>query len=57
MPVLLIVGEEDIKFCKIAHEMKALIGDNARVEMIAGAGHSVHLEQSQHVAELLNEFL
>ncbi len=57
MPVLLIVGEEDVKFCHIAYEMKNLIGDNARLEVIAGAGHSVHLEQSQHVAELLTEFL
>jgi len=57
MPVLLIVGEEDDKFCKIAHEMKALIGDNARLEMIAEAGHTVHLEQSQQVAQLLNRFL
>ena len=37
--------------------MKALIGDNARLEMIAEAGHTVHLEQSQLVAELLNGFL
>lgn len=57
MPVLLVVGEEDVKFCKIAHEMKNRIGDNARLEVITGAGHTVHLEQSQHVAELLNEFL
>ena len=57
MPVLLIVGEEDVKFCKIAHEMKALIGDNARLEMIAEAGHTVHLEQSQQVAELFSGFL
>lgn len=57
MPVLLIVGKEDIKFCNIAHEMKGLIGDNARLEVIAGAGHTVHLEQSQQVAQLLQEFL
>ena len=57
MPVLLVVGEEDIKFRNIAHEMKGLIGDNARLEVITGAGHTVHLEQSQLVAELLNRFL
>jgi 2-succinyl-6-hydroxy-2,4-cyclohexadiene-1-carboxylate synthase len=57
MPVLLIVGEEDVKFCNIAHEMKNLIGDNARLEIIAEAGHTVHLEQSQQVAELLTDFL
>ena len=57
MPVLLIVGEEDVKFCNIAHEMKALIGDNARLEVITEAGHTVHLEQSQQVAQLLNRFL
>jgi 2-succinyl-6-hydroxy-2,4-cyclohexadiene-1-carboxylate synthase len=57
MPVLLIVGKEDAKFCKIAHEMKGLIGDNAQLEVIAEAGHTVHLEQSQQVAQLLNRFL
>jgi len=57
MPVLLVVGEEDIKFRNIAHEMKGLIGDNARLEVIAEAGHTVHLEQSQQVAQLLNRFL
>ena len=56
MPVLLVVGEEDVKFCNIAHEMKDRIGDNAQLEVIAGAGHTVHLEQSQLVAELLNGF-
>jgi len=57
MPVLLVVGEEDIKFRNIAHEMKDRIGDNARLEMITEAGHTVHLEQSQQVAQLLNRFL
>jgi 2-succinyl-6-hydroxy-2,4-cyclohexadiene-1-carboxylate synthase len=57
MPVLLVVGEEDIKFRNIAHEMKDLIGDNAQLEVITEAGHTVHLEQSQQVAQLLNRFL
>lgn len=57
MPALLIVGAEDVKFCNIAHEMKDRIGDNAQLEVITGAGHTVHLEQSQQVAQLLNEFL
>ncbi len=37
--------------------MKDRIGDNARLEMITEAGHTVHLEQSQQVAQLLNRFL
>ena len=57
MPVLLVVGEEDVKFCNIAHEMKDRIGNNAQLEVIAEAGHTVHLEQSQQVAQLLNRFL
>ena len=57
MPVLLIVGKEDAKFCNIAHEMKDRIGDNAQLEVIAGAGHTVHLEQSQLLKRLLTEFL
>ena len=57
IPVLLVVGEEDVKFRNIAHEMKDRIGDNARLEVITEAGHTVHLEQSQQVAELLSGFL
>ena len=52
MPVLLIVGELDTKYVDIAHRMADQVAD-ARVEVIAGAGHACHLEQPERVAHLL----
>jgi 2-succinyl-6-hydroxy-2,4-cyclohexadiene-1-carboxylate synthase len=52
MPVTLIAGERDAKFTALAYEMAALIPD-ARVVIVPGAGHQVHLEQPASVAELL----
>jgi 2-succinyl-6-hydroxy-2,4-cyclohexadiene-1-carboxylate synthase len=52
MPVLLIVGELDTKYVDIAQRMAERIPD-ARVEIVAGAGHACHLEQPQRVAHLL----
>lgn len=45
MPVLLVAGEGDVKFTALAERLAAAIGPNARTTVIAGAGHSVHLEQ------------
>lgn len=44
MPVLLVVGGDDAKFTAIAERMAAVIGDNASVVSIPGAGHTAHLE-------------
>jgi 2-succinyl-6-hydroxy-2,4-cyclohexadiene-1-carboxylate synthase len=52
MPTLLVVGELDTKYVDIAHHMAAVIPD-ARVEVIAGAGHACHLERPETVAHLL----
>ncbi|MGZ4173409.1 MAG: 2-succinyl-6-hydroxy-2,4-cyclohexadiene-1-carboxylate synthase [Solirubrobacteraceae bacterium] len=53
-PVTLIVGEHDTKFTAIAAAMQRLI-PRARVEVVAGAGHAVHLEAPDVVAEQLAE--
>jgi 2-succinyl-6-hydroxy-2,4-cyclohexadiene-1-carboxylate synthase len=55
MPVLLIVGELDVKYVDIAQRMAERIAD-VRVEVIAGAGHACHLEQPERVAHLLASF-
>jgi len=52
MPVLLIVGELDGKYVDVAHRMAAAIRD-ARVEVVADAGHACHLEQPDAVAHLI----
>lgn len=52
LPVDLVVGERDAKFRAIAEQMQAALPD-ARLHVVAGAGHAVQLEAPDAVAELL----
>ena len=52
MPVELIVGERDVKFRATAQEMAAALPD-ARLHVVPGAGHAVHLEDPWAVAGLI----
>jgi 2-succinyl-6-hydroxy-2,4-cyclohexadiene-1-carboxylate synthase len=52
VPVDLVVGERDEKFRAIAREMAAALPD-AKVHVVAGAGHAVHLEAPGAVAEVI----
>ena len=45
MPVLVLAGEHDAKFTGIGRELASTIGENARFEAVAGAGHAAHLER------------
>ena len=56
-PVLLVAGERDPKFSELAHRMAAAVGRTARVAVVAGAGHAVHLERPATTATLIEEFL
>jgi 2-succinyl-6-hydroxy-2,4-cyclohexadiene-1-carboxylate synthase len=56
MPVLLVVGEHDAKFRAIATEMATAIPD-ATIEVVAGAGHVVHLEQPAAFVALVRTWL
>jgi 2-succinyl-6-hydroxy-2,4-cyclohexadiene-1-carboxylate synthase len=57
MPVLLVVGEQDEKFRTIAGRMASAIGPNASVEVVAGAGHAVHLERPHAFIDVVSAFL
>lgn len=57
MPVLLVVGELDEKFTRIAHQMALRTGANATVAVIAHAGHAAHLEQPGAVVVSLRAWL
>ena len=56
LPTLLLAGELDAKFVAINREMAALL-PNARLEIVPGAGHAVHLERPSHYAALVGKFL
>lgn len=56
MPCLLLVGGEDQKFAGINREMARLIPE-ARLEVLAGRGHALHLEDPDACAERLVRFL
>jgi 2-succinyl-6-hydroxy-2,4-cyclohexadiene-1-carboxylate synthase len=53
LPVDLVVGERDAKFRATAEEMAAAL-PAARVHVVGGAGHAVHLETPAAVAEVIS---
>ena len=56
-PTLLVAGALDAKFAAVAAEMAAAIGPRARVALVPGAGHAVHLERPAELAALVERFL
>ena len=56
LPLLLIAGEHDQKFRRIASEMADLCR-HAEVRIIADAGHNVHVEQTGLYLEAVRTFL
>lgn len=57
MPVLLVTGADDAKFCELNRRMAAAIGARARHVVVEGAGHSPHLVRPDLVASLVERFL
>ena len=57
MPVLVVAGQKDTKYVRIAEEMAGAIGANAQVVAVAGAGHPAHLERPISFTRLLQAFL
>ncbi|MFK7918780.1 MAG: alpha/beta fold hydrolase [Ilumatobacter sp.] len=55
-PVLVLVGEHDAKFTALGEQLVAGLS-HARLGVISGAGHSVHLEQPAATVEALIDFL
>ncbi|OEH93144.1 2-succinyl-6-hydroxy-2,4-cyclohexadiene-1-carboxylate synthase [Bacillus solimangrovi] len=52
MPILIITGNEDEKFCNIAKEMTKKM-KNAKNIVVNSAGHAIHLEQLQIFAKIV----
>lgn len=56
MPVLLITGEHDIKFTRIAGELAQTI-PHVTIQTLRGAGHAVHLEAREGYIGTIRTFL
>jgi 2-succinyl-6-hydroxy-2,4-cyclohexadiene-1-carboxylate synthase len=56
MPVLLVAGGRDSKYCQVAEWMAERIA-GARVAIVAEAGHSVPLERPEEFSSVLASFL
>ncbi len=56
MPVLVVVGGADERYARIGRQMSDIIGDNAQVVSLVGAGHAAHLEEPLSFCRLLVEF-
>jgi 2-succinyl-6-hydroxy-2,4-cyclohexadiene-1-carboxylate synthase len=55
IPVLLIAGELDTKFCAIAREMAQAL-PQAQIRIVPNAGHTVHLEQPEVFDTIVKDF-
>jgi 2-succinyl-6-hydroxy-2,4-cyclohexadiene-1-carboxylate synthase len=56
MPVLLLTGELDEKFCTIAKSMQLLF-KNSDLEIISDAGHAIHVEKPLKFGKMVSVFL
>jgi 2-succinyl-6-hydroxy-2,4-cyclohexadiene-1-carboxylate synthase len=56
VPVLILCGELDKKFCEIAKHMQQLL-PNSVIKEINGAGHAIHVEEPRIFGKIVNEFL
>ena len=56
-PALVLAGERDAKFNAIGRELAATIGEQARFEAVADAGHSAHLERPEAFLQVLRRWL
>ena len=52
MPVMVIAGGRDEKFCGIARQMAAAL-PSSHVEVIPGTGHAAHLERPRRIASVI----
>ena len=55
-PVLLLTGEYDEKFCKIAKKMSAML-QNCEWQIICEVGHAIHVEDSEMFGRIVSGFI
>jgi 2-succinyl-6-hydroxy-2,4-cyclohexadiene-1-carboxylate synthase len=57
MPVLLVTGEDDLKFSQTADAMKALIGPATQHALILHCGHSVPFQKPTEFISVVSQFV
>lgn len=57
MPTLVVAGALDAKFVALAERLADGIGANAELAVVAGAGHTVHLERPEAFLDALEAWL
>jgi 2-succinyl-6-hydroxy-2,4-cyclohexadiene-1-carboxylate synthase len=57
MPVLVLAGADDSKFCELGERLREAIGRNSTSVSIPNAGHSAHLEEPHEVARVIASWL
>lgn len=57
MPVLIVAGELDERYCLQAVHLGGWMGEVASLALVPGAGHACHLEQPERFVNLLLAFL
>jgi 2-succinyl-6-hydroxy-2,4-cyclohexadiene-1-carboxylate synthase len=55
-PILILAGEKDEKFRKIAFQMREIHPD-FRVSVVKGCGHNIHFEKRDQFLQEINQFL
>ena len=56
VPILLVTGEYDEKFCRIAKSMKKQL-KHCEWEVVPKVGHAIHVEDSEMFGRIVSEFL
>ncbi len=56
MPVLLMVGELDVKFTTIAKDMQPLL-QSSELKVVPNVGHTVHLEDPASTGHILDSII
>jgi 2-succinyl-6-hydroxy-2,4-cyclohexadiene-1-carboxylate synthase len=56
LQVLLLTGEKDEKFCRIAEKMQKLL-KNSNWMVIENSGHALHVEVKEKFGTIVSEFL
>jgi len=56
IPVLVVAGAEDEKFCELGKRTVAAVGENASLHIVEASGHAVPFERPEEFAALVREF-